>query len=96
MPQKVSYYVSFREGYKKFARFIYTLLLVKSPVEDKCRKSGMNLICNKMERKGRVEISRLNFVSERKVNCLVDFSNLNVVSCILHISDLRKHHFSYY
>ena len=49
-----------------------------------------------MERKGRVtfvEISRLNFESGRKVNCLVDFSDLNVVSCILHISNLRKHHF---
>ena len=78
------------------AYIYYTLLLVNSPLEDKCRKCGRNLNCNKMKWKGKVEISRLNFESEKKVNCLVDFSNLNVVSCILHISDLRKHHFSYY
>ena len=54
--------------------------------------------CSKIEQKGRVtmvEISRLNFESGRKVNVLVDFSDFNVVSCILHISDPRKYQFLY-
>ena len=73
------------------------LLLLRSPVEDRCRSCGSIVNCSKIERKGRVtfiEISRLNFESGRKSNVLLDFNEFNfiIISCILHISDLRKHH----